>query len=192
MSNLNDRAREIFLDNRGNRELMKENKSLKEYEKYKISKDMEITWKNEYINEQFIKADAQSIDVIQLVNNICGIIISFKDYSDYKKLLSIKNKYLTESDIFEQIMYFKKVIDSMLSILTLNNAITNKAKLEMACELEAMIIETINKKDDMPDKLYKDISKRYGLETKVDYSNTTLSRINNEVKQIKMTLLNLD
>lgn len=188
----NERAKYLFLKYLGNRENMKEDNCLEEYEKFKIPTDLEIEWKNEFIHEQFIKADLKDIKVNQLISNLCGILYSFKEVCDVKKLLSIKEKYLREADLFEQVTYFQKALNAMLIVTDSNNDISREAKLELVCELEDMLKQTINQEGCLPDKLYEKITQKYGVENKSNYIITKLTGIYDLVSEIKEMMLKVE
>jgi hypothetical protein len=184
-----EKARDLFIENRGSRDLMLDNKCLEEYEQLKIPKEMECVWKDEFIKDRFIKASSQGIKVIDLICGVCLIAGYYGNYSDYQRILSIKDLYLKDSDMFEYIMFFDKVLDS-IRILIRNNDMPNESKLKIVCKFEAMLNETISKKVSVPDKTFNTITCKYGIEPKKNFLNNKLNKIINEVKGIKMELSN--
>jgi hypothetical protein len=192
MSEVNEKAKYIFLIHMGNGENMQENNCLEEYEQFNISRDAEANWKNEFLHEQFTKVDTKTIPVAQLIGSVCSAIDTFKDYSDYKKLLSVKTKYLREADIFEQMLYFQKAFNSLIAILDSDNTMSAPAKLDILCEFEDMLTETINQESRLPDKILEKLTNKYGLESKPNHTITKLIGIHNSVKSIKEIILDCE
>lgn len=71
------RAKEIFIENLGSHDNMQETGCLQEYLQYNIPMEIEYNWTNEFITEQFSKADSKSI-------RISGLISQFYSFSLWK------------------------------------------------------------------------------------------------------------
>ena len=129
MGHIFDRAKDIFIENRGSQDLMLDNGCLDEYTQFKVSKGMEYAWKDEFIEDQFNKASSHSIRFADLVCGVCLMAGYYGNQSDYQKIFSIRHLYLNGLDMIDYIMYLNKVLDS-IRIMLRNNEMTIESKLE--------------------------------------------------------------
>lgn len=184
------RAKEIFIENLGSHNNMQETGCLQEYLLYNITMEIEYNWINEFIVEQFSKADSRSIRISQLISSVSFVVSHFGRYQDYKKLLSIKDIYLNGADLFELNIYFNNVLESIRFLLENDNVASN-LKLEIVTELENMVVDTKEIIASIPDKTTGYITQKYDLQVPKRFTkDSKLNQIYNEITTIKILLLN--
>lgn len=176
-------AKELYMSNLGSRELMKDNNCLNKYLQYQISEGTETTWKNELTEAQFNKTESKSLGVFDLIHNVSMIASNYGDYSDYKKLFSIRDMYLKGSDFFEYCLYFEKVLGSISHLISSN--MDRNLKLELIYEFEKMLTDIISDTGNIPDKSFYDITDKYGMDHKPNYVNDKIADIYNTVRAIE-------
>ncbi|WP_313163641.1 hypothetical protein [Sedimentibacter sp.] len=184
------RAKEIFIENLGSHDNMQETGCLQEYLQYNIPMEIEYNWTNEFITEQFSKADSKGIRISELISSVSFIVSHYGRYQDYKKLLAIKNMYLNGADLFELNIYFGNVLKSMRSLLE-NDNVPSNLKLEIVTELENMVVDTKENIASIPDKITGYITQKYNLQDPKRFTKASkLNQIHNEINTIKNLLLN--
>jgi hypothetical protein len=189
MSEQLTRAKEIFIENLGSYDNMQEIGCLQEYLQYNISMEIEYNWINEFIAEQFSKADSKCIRISELISSVSFVVSQYGMYQDYKKLLALKDIYLNGADLFELNYYFDNVLKSIGSLIE-NNNIASNLKLEIVTELENMVFETIENIASIPDKITGYITQKYNLQVPKSYTkNFKINQIYNEINEIKNLLL---
>ena len=184
------RAKEIFIENLGSHDNMQEADCLHEYLQYNISMEIEYNWINEFIAEQFSKADSKCIRISELISNVSFVVSDYGRYQDYKKLLALKDIYLNGADLFEINFYFDNIVESIQFILE-NNNIASNLKLQIVTELENMVVETKENIASIPDTLTGYITQKYSIQIPKDFTkNSKLNQIYDEINTIKNLLLN--
>ena len=184
------RAKEIFIENLGSHDNMQEADCLHEYLQYNISMEIEYNWINEFIAEQFSKADSKCIRISELISNVSFVVSHYGRYQDYKKLLALKDIYLNGADLFEINFYFDNIVESIQFLLE-NNNIASNLKLQIVTELENMVVETKENIASIPDTLTGYITQKYSIQIPKDFTkNSKLNQIYDEINTIKNLLLN--
>lgn len=182
------RAKEIFIENLGSHDNMQEAGCLHEYLQYNVSMEIEYNWINEFITEQFSKADSKCIDVSELISSVSFVVSHYGRYQDFKKLLALKDIYLNGADLFELNFYFENVLESIQALLGKKNIASN-LKLEIVSELENMVVETKENIASIPDKITESITQKYSLQVPKGFTkNSKLIQTYNEVNAIKNLL----
>jgi len=189
------RAKEIFIENLGSYDNMQEAGCLQEYLQYNISMEIECNWINEFIAEQFSKADSKCIRISELISSVSFVVSHYGRYQDYKKHLALKDIYLNGADLFELNFYFHNVLESIRPLLE-NNNIAGNLKIEIVTELENMVVETKENIASIPDKITGYITQKYNLQVpkhstkNSELNQIRLNQIYNEINTIKNLLLN--
>lgn len=182
------RAKEIFIENLGSHDNMQESGCLQEYLHYNISMEIEYNWINEFITEQFSKADSKCIRISELISSVSFVVSHYGRYQDFKKLLALKDIYLNGADLFELNFYFENVLESIQALLGKKNIASN-LKLEIVSELENMVVETKENIASIPDKITESITQKYSLQVPKGFTkNSKLIQTYNEVNAIKNLL----
>jgi hypothetical protein len=170
---------------------MREAGCLEEYLQYNISMEIEYNWINEFITEQFGKADSKCIGISELISSVSFVVSHYGRYQDFKKLLTIKDIYLNGADLFELNLYFDNVLESIGALLE-NNNIASNLKLEIVTKLENMVVETKENIDSIPDKITPYLTQKYSLQVPKGFTkDSKLNEIYNGINTIKNLLLNL-
>jgi len=189
MTNPLARAKEIFIENLGSFDNMQESGCLREYLQYGVPAEVEYSWANEIIAQQFEEADSKRIRVSELISSVSFVVSNYGRYQEYKKLLAIKEMYLNGAGLFELNFYYDKLLGPIWS-LPENSHIASGLKMEIVTEFEKMVAETIENIDSIPDKISGHIAQKYNLQTPKNASGKAkLDRISDEIESSRNLLV---
>lgn len=187
MYNSLEKPRKIFFENLGNKDLMRENEQLSDYEKYKISYEIETKWKAELIQNLLESIENKSEYTVSIIKNLKVIITYFEDFDIYKVLINNNEKNTENMDLLELIFYAEELINMLYVFIAQDLKAPLNELVDCIENIQLILSEVIENNQNRPNNLYKKLTK-YGLELKENYVQNRAKKKLREILSLKIDL----